>query len=104
MKRIIIILTVVLAGMIFNLEASKLSAYETNEKMIEFVTFDSDVVYRAYYAPGTDLTKLEIPDAPEKDGYIFIGWSIEIPEEMPNYHMRIHAKYIQSEVIINEEL
>lgn len=104
MKKIIVILAVILSAMMFTLEVSKLQANSIELKMLEFVTHDQDVVFRDYFEPGTDLTDLEIPDAPEKDGYIFVGWSVEIPEEMPNYHLRIQAQYMRSEVVVHERI
>ena len=104
MKKIIVILAVILSAMLFTLEVSKLQANSVELKMLEFVTHDQDVVYRDYFEPGTDLTNLEIPDAPFKDGYIFVGWSVEIPEEMPNYHVRIEAQYMRSEVVVYERI
>jgi tRNA A37 threonylcarbamoyladenosine biosynthesis protein TsaE len=88
----------------FTLEVSKLQANSVELKMLEFVTHDQDVVFRDYFEPGTNLIDLEIPDAPEKDGYIFVGWSVEIPKEMPNYHLRIQAQYMRSEVVVYEHI
>jgi tRNA A37 threonylcarbamoyladenosine biosynthesis protein TsaE len=104
MKKIIVILAVILSAMMFTLEVSKLHANSVELKMLEFVTHDQDVVFRDYFEPGTDLTDLEIPDAPDKDGFIFVGWSVEIPEEMPNYHVRIEAQYMRSEVVVHEHI
>lgn len=104
MKKIIVILAVILSAMMFTLEVSKLHANPVELKMLEFVTHDQDVVFRDYFEPGTDLTDLEIPDAPLKDGYIFVGWSVDIPEEMPNYHVRIEAQYMRSEVVVYERI
>ena len=104
MKKVIVILAVILSAMLFTLEVSKLQANSVELKMLEFVTHDQDVVFRDYFEPGTDLTELNIPDAPIKDGYIFVGWSVEIPEEMPNYHVRIEAQYMQSEVVVQERI
>lgn len=104
MKKTIVILAVLLSAMLFTLEVSKMQAQTIELKALEFVTYDQDVVFRDYFEPGTDLSDLVIPDAPEKDGYIFVGWSIEIPELMPSHHLRIEAQYMQSQAVVYETI
>ncbi len=104
MKKTIVILLVLLSAMLFTLEVSKMHANTIELKRLEFVTTEGVVVYRDYFETGANLSDLEIPDAPKKDGYIFVGWSIEIPEEMPNHHVRIFAQYMQSQVVVYERI
>jgi hypothetical protein len=104
MKKIIIILAVLFSAMLFTLEVSKVQANPIKLNRIEFVTYDMDVVYSNYFETGADLSNLVIPDAPEKEGYIFVGWSIEIPDRMPDYNLRIHAQYMQSQVVVYEKI
>jgi tRNA A37 threonylcarbamoyladenosine biosynthesis protein TsaE len=104
MKKTIIILAVLLSAMMFILEVSKMQAQTIELKALEFVTHDQDVVFRDYFEPGADLSELNIPDAPQKDGFIFVGWSIEIPDVMPNHHLRIEAQYMQSQVVVHERI
>lgn len=104
MKKAIVILAVLFSAMLFTLEISKVQANPIKLNKLEFVTYDMDVVYSNYFETGADLSQLEIPDAPEKEGYIFVGWSIEIPENMPDYNMRIHAQYMQSQVVVYERI
>ena len=104
MKKTIIILAVLLSAMLFMLEVSKVYANTIKLNKLEFVTFDQEVVYARYFEPGTSLQDLVIPDGPEKDGYIFVGWSIEVPEFMPNSHIRIEAQYMQPIIVVHESI
>lgn len=104
MKKTIIILAVLLSAMLFMLEVSKVYANTIKLNKLEFVTFDQEVVYARYFEPGTSLQDFVIPDGPEKDGYIFVGWSIEVPEFMPNSHIRIEAQYMQSTIVVHERI
>ena len=88
----------------FILEVSKLQANSVELKTLEFVTTDQDVVFRDYFEVGTDLSELNIPDAPDKDGYIFVGWSADAPNTMPNYHVRIIAQYMQANASVRETI
>lgn len=95
---------VLLSATMFILEVSKMHANTIELKALEFVTPDQDVVYRDYFEVGADLSSLEIPDAPEKDGYVFVGWAVETPDVMPDHHVRIIAQYMQSQVVVYEKI
>lgn len=104
MKKTIIILAVLFSAMLFTLEVSKVQANPIKLNKLEFVTYDMDLVYGNYFETGADLSQLEIPDPPQKEGYIFVGWSIEIPETMPDYNMRIFAQYMIAQVVVYEKI
>lgn len=104
MKKIIVILVVLLSAMLFLLEVSKVYAQSTELKRLEFVVLDEEVIFVEYIASGSKLTHLEVPEAPEKDGYIFVGWNIELPENMPDHNLRIVAQYLSSSVLIYEKI
>ncbi|MFA5471783.1 MAG: hypothetical protein WC219_07040 [Acholeplasmataceae bacterium] len=104
MKKIIVILAVILSAMMFTLEVSKMHANSIELKTIEFIAPNNEVVYKDYYEVGSDLSELNIPDAPKKDGYIFVGWSIDAPEVMPDHHVKIYAQYMQSQVVVYEKI
>ncbi len=57
------------------------------------ISFDTDG--GSEIAPITLLygSKITPPAAPQKDGYVFIGWSSEIPETMPALNQTFVAKY-----------
>lgn len=104
MKKAIVILAVLLSAMMFTLEVTKVQANSIQLNKLEFVTPDQEVVYSRYFEVGANLSELDIPDAPDKEGYIFVGWSIEKPETMPNYHMRIEAQYMKNQVVVHKTI
>jgi len=98
MKYIIIILTVLLAASFYTLEVSK--AYATNIEISQIIFEDHDgqVIYKEYVAAGANLSDFSLPTVENRSGYVFMGWSIELPEVMPNYNMIIVAQYMRSEL------
>ena len=98
MKYLIIILTVLLAASLYTLEVSK--AYATNIEIYEiiFEDYDGDVIYREYVAAGADLSNFVLPEAESRNGYLFMGWSAELPEVMPFANLVIVAEYMQAEM------
>ena len=104
MKKTIVILAVLLSAMLFTLEVTKIQANPIQSNKLEYVTPDMDIVYSGYFEAGSSLSDIQIPDAPDKEGFIFVGWSIEKPEKMPDYNMRIEAQYMKNQVIINNTL
>lgn len=104
MKKIIVILAVILSAMMFTLEVSKMHANTIELKSIEFVTPDGEVVYKDYFEAGTDLSELNLPEAPLRDGFIFVGWDTDQLDVMPDHHVRIFAQYMQSQVVVYETI
>ncbi|MCD4826321.1 MAG: InlB B-repeat-containing protein [Acholeplasmataceae bacterium] len=104
MKKAIVILAVLLSAMMFTLEVSKVQANPIKLNRIEFVDSDMEVVYAHYFEVGSDLSDVVLPDAPEKEGYTFVGWSIELPDEMPDYNMVIHAQYMVTQVVVHKTI
>ena len=102
MKKTIIILAVLLSAMMFTLEVSKVYANPVKLNRLEFVTPDGDVVYSGYFEAGSNLKDIVIPDAPEKEGYIFVGWSVDCPDKMPDFHMRVEAQYMVNKVVVHK--
>jgi hypothetical protein len=98
MKYIIILLTVLLAASLYTLEVSK--AYATSIEIYEIVFEDHDgqIIYREYVAAGADLSNFDLPVVENRSGYLFMGWSIELPDTMPNYNMVIVAQYMRAEL------
>jgi len=98
MKYLIIILTVLLAASLYTLEVSK--AYATSIEIYEIVFEDHDgqVLYREYVAAGAELSNFTLPEVMDRSGFLFMGWSTELPEVMPNWNMVIVAQYMRSEL------
>ncbi len=96
MKTIIISLLFMLAASFYFLEVSKLQAKEISIYSITFEDLHGNTVSKRHYAEGADLSLLELPVAPDLDGYLFIGWSISLPETMPGHSMIIEAIYMRT--------
>lgn len=95
MKYIIMTLTMLLAAMTFVLEVSKTHAITVDIQKISFEDHMGNVVYSEHFAAGADLSEFVLPDAPERPGYIFVGWSGELPEEMPHADLVYVAIYVE---------
>ncbi len=55
------------------------------EWVVDGVTYECN-----YLEEGAEIT---VPDAPEKAGCVFVGWSPEVPETMPSYNLTFTAVY-----------
>ncbi|MDY0075101.1 MAG: hypothetical protein WC992_01185 [Acholeplasmataceae bacterium] len=95
MKYVIMALTVMLAAMIFILEVSKAQATFIQIHQIVIEDHEGNVIYSEYFAEGADLKAFSLPEAPIRPGYTFIGWSADLPEEMPEHSIVIVPTYIQ---------
>jgi hypothetical protein len=101
MKYIIMALTVMLAAMLFVLEVSKTQA--TSVEIYEIVCEDhqGNVVKSEYFAAGANLNDFEFPAAPERVGYVFVGWSAELPKVMPYANLVYVPIYMQQQLSLN---
>ena len=62
----------------------------TTPYLLAFYT-DEDTLYMSMQIPeGTPLSVF-IPKAPQKDGYVFVQWDVEIPDVMPGGDLKITA-------------
>lgn len=99
MKFAIITLTLLLTSMIFILEVSKAHATHIDVYSIQFEDHDGDTVEKLYYAAGADLSEVQLPEAPARVGYQFVGWSEVLPESMPHAHLIYEPVYVQLQVL-----
>lgn len=104
MKYIIMALTVMLAAMLFILEVSKTQATSIDIYEITFEDHQGNAVQSEYYAAGANLSNLALPEAPERAGYVFVGWSAELPETMPHANLVFVAIYMQQQLSLNVTL
>ncbi len=95
MKYIIMTLTMLLAAMTFVLEVSKTHATTVDIQEISFEDHLGNVVYSEHLAAGANLSDFVLPEGPERPGYLFVGWSGELPDEMPNADLIYVAVYIE---------
>ena len=95
MKYIILTLTMLLAAMTFVLEVSQTYATHIDIQKISFEDHLGNVVYSEHIVAGADLSDFVLPEAPERPGYLFVGWSGELPDEMPYANLVYVAIYVE---------
>jgi hypothetical protein len=100
MKTIIIALTFLLFASFFALEVAKVQAEPISIYSITFEDLNGNVVSRARYVEGANLRDFELPTAPNLEGFIFIGWSEVLPNEMPGHSIILEAVYISATSIV----
>ena len=101
MKYIIMALTVMLAAMFFVLEVSKAQATAVEIHQVMFEDHNGNVISSEYVAFGASLDHIELPEAPERLGYIFVGWSASLPESMPQADLVFTPIYVQQQLSVN---
>lgn len=69
-------------------------SWEKNKYQISFDTDGGTFINNALYEYGDAV---EQPEAPEKEGYKFIGWDSEIPDTMPAENLTVKALWEISE-------
>lgn len=101
MKYIIMSLTVMLAAMLFILEVSKAEATAVELHKVMFEDYYGNVISSEYVAFGANLDHVELPVAPERVGYVFVGWSASLPETMPQADLVYTPIYMQQQLSMN---
>ena len=105
MKIAIISLTFLLIASFFALEMTKLQAEPISIYTITFEDINGDTVEKVRFVEGADLSTFQMPIAPNIEGYVFIGWSIDLPDKMPNHSMIIEAVYMATTtIVINHQI
>ncbi len=86
----------VFAGYEVTEDMTLVAKYTINQYTITFDTDGGNVIN-----PITlDYNSLvNIPDDPVKEGYIFSGWDVKIPDTMPSYNMNIKANWTEATTI-----
>jgi len=104
MKTMIAALVIVLLGMNLALHISKTEA--TSIHIHEIVIEDSNgqVIQSDLFQTGSDLSGYEMPIAPQREGYVFVGWSYDLSGTMPDADIIISPQYIEAEVALNYSL
>lgn len=100
MKNLILVLAVLLVASIYTLLISEAQATTLEIHEIIYEDHNGIVVHQDYFATGANLTEYIYPVAPAREGYLFIGWSYTLPDEMPDADIIIVANYLQTEVKI----
>lgn len=63
--------------------------WETNKYTLAFI-IDNDIIWTGDVEYGAPIV---VPEVPEKEGFVFAGWSNEIPETMPAGEVFIYGSY-----------
>lgn len=100
MKTIIISLAFLLFASFFALEVAKVQAEPISVYSITFEDMEGNQVSKVRFVEGADLSEFNLPIAPDLEGYIFVGWSHELPKEMPGYSIILEAVYISKTSIV----
>ncbi len=104
MKAMITALTVLLVASIYILMFQEAQAQSVQIYSITYEDSDGNKLHSVRYAAGADLSEVELPEAPEREGYVFIGWSAELPEIMPNSSLVYVPIYMQTSLTVYHTL
>lgn len=67
--------------------------WSANQFTIEYITINGEVLQIETIDFGTDLSNIQPPDDPTRSGYLFDGWSMELPDTMPASNLQILATW-----------
>ena len=101
MRYLVMALTVLLAGMFFVLEVSKTYATSVEIHSISCEDEQGNIYFKEYFVTGASLDEFTLPEPPQKDGYMFIGWYELLPNEMPDADLIFVPMYVQQTFSIN---
>ena len=96
MKSIIMVLTILVVGMMYTLQISQTQATSLHLHEITFADTDGQVLHSEYFVEGAHLLNFEFPEAPEKEGFVFVVWSYDLSLGMPNFDLIIYPEYMHS--------
>lgn len=101
MKTIIAALVIVILGMNVALHISKTEATSIHIHKIMIKDANGFVIQSDLFQAGSNLSGYEMPQAPEKEGYVFIGWSYDLSKGMPDADIIIVPQYLQAEYSVS---
>lgn len=104
MKVMITALTVLLIASIYVLMFQEAQAQSIAIYSITYEDQDGQKLHSFQFAAGADLSEVELPEAPEKEGYVFVGWSAPLPDTMPNSSLIYVPIYMQTTLTIYQSL
>lgn len=65
------------------------------------ITFDTDGGSNINPITQVYASNVKEPEAPEKEGYVFIGWNQDFPEKMPGKDLTIKALWMEKNTTMN---
>jgi hypothetical protein len=97
----IMALLIMLSAMIFILEVSMTRAASIDLNRVMFEDYQGNVIASDYFAAGASLENIELPTPPQREGYVFISWSAELPVTMPDADLVFTPIYMQQVLSFN---
>ena len=92
---------------IFNLmpaeDITLYAKWSINTYSLQYIDEDGTVLFSEQFNFNSDLSPIISPAEPEKEGYTFNGWSIELPLYMPADNVILQATYNINQYSINFE-
>ena len=76
--------------------------WEKNSYKLTFLDFDDSIIYEESMLYGSSLQNIEV-EAPIRLGFSFNGWSIDLPEVMPDEPLILKAYYVVNNYTISFE-
>jgi tRNA A37 threonylcarbamoyladenosine biosynthesis protein TsaE len=104
MKTIMMVLTLCLVASMYTLLISEAQATTLEIHEVTYEDHNGNKIHTDHYITGADISDVEAPEAPVRQGYLFIGWSYELPTEMPDADIVIHANYMLVEVRVTNTI
>ncbi len=97
MKLVIMTLVIVLTAVTYTLHVSQTQATSLHMHELFFADSSGEIIHSDIFVEGADLTRYVLPEAPKREGYIFIGWSYDFTKGMPNADIIVYPQYICTE-------
>ncbi|MBU1094010.1 MAG: InlB B-repeat-containing protein [Firmicutes bacterium] len=96
MKSIIMTLTILLIAVVYIVQISPSQATNLQVHELSFADSSGAIIHSEVFVEGTDLSTYELPEAPVKDGFVFVGWSYDFSQGMPDANVIIYPQYMHS--------
>ncbi|PKK97065.1 MAG: hypothetical protein CVV58_03190 [Tenericutes bacterium HGW-Tenericutes-3] len=100
MKSIVMVLTLLVVAMMYTLQISQTQATSLHLHEITFADTNGDVIHTERFAEGSFFLEVNMPEAPEREGFVFVGWSYDFSKSMPNFDMIVYPQYMHSEFLV----
>lgn len=94
MKYIILMLTIILIAVTYTLSVSQTQANRLQMHELSFVDSDGQIIHSEIFVVGADLSNYQLPDAPVREGYIFVRWSYDFSLGMPDADIVVYPQYM----------
>jgi len=80
------------------------ATYTINRYDIVFKDYDDTTIETMAFDYDADLSDINLPSDPEREGYTFNGWDMVVPDNMPSNDIIISATYTKEQVVDEDAL